>query len=470
MRFTVTYDATVVDSYTGRVYVVMTTNTRQHPAAGPIWALKDPFFAIDVENWKPDTPLIINDDNAMAYPGPPSQTSQGEYRFTAIMRLNPDTLMLGVGHGNAFANVASGSLAGSTAGNLSIHIDHVNQWTAFPAEQDVMEYVEMRSAILSDFYGRDITMRGVIILPKGYADNPDRRYPTSYFMGGFHSTHGDAIRLQQLGSRLGFDDQLARVVLDPQCWGGHHGFADSANNGPRGRALVEEFIPELEKRYRIVAEATGRFLTGSQAGGWGALWLQLNYPETFGGVWSLAPDPVDFTSLQTADIYADGANLFVDEQDNPRPVGQRKGRPVGLVQDLVAFETVYGDGAQYGSFDWVYGPRGDDGRPRPLFDWTTGAVDPDVATYWKRFDIRLFLAEHWPELESKLAGKITIAVGEDDSAYRHLAVAKLKQAMDAHSADITIEILPSVDAIMYALLQRIDREMVERFLASEDES
>ena len=46
--------------------------------------------------------------------------------------------------------------------------------------------------------------------------------------------------------RSGFGTDLIRVVLDPDCGTGHHVFADSAANGPRGRALVEELIPYIE--------------------------------------------------------------------------------------------------------------------------------------------------------------------------------------------------------------------------------
>ncbi len=34
--------------------------------------------------------------------------------------------------------------------------------------------------------------------------------------------------------------------------------------------------------------------SGHSSGGWSSLWLQIEHPEVFGGVWSLAPDPVDF--------------------------------------------------------------------------------------------------------------------------------------------------------------------------------
>ena len=87
------------------------------------------------------------------------------------------------------------------------------------------------------------------------------------------------------------------VLLDESCPGGTHEFADSANNGPWGRALTTELIPYLEKKYRMQDQASGRLLTGHSSGGWAALWLQVTYPKLFGGTWPTSPDPSDFRSF-----------------------------------------------------------------------------------------------------------------------------------------------------------------------------
>ena len=67
---------------------------------------------------------------------------------------------------------------------------------------------------------------------------------------------------------------------------GHSVYANSAVNGPRGDALVEELIPYVDAHFRTVAAPTARFVTGHSSGGWSSLWLQVSYPDTFGGVWS----------------------------------------------------------------------------------------------------------------------------------------------------------------------------------------
>ncbi|NBQ16601.1 MAG: hypothetical protein EBU31_18785 [Proteobacteria bacterium] len=112
--------------------------------------------------------------------------------------------------------------------------------------------------------------------------------------------------------------QAVWIVLDPETPLGHHGFVDSAANGPWGTALVEEFIPALERQFRLIPRAEARIVTGHSSGGWSSLWLQLVNPEVFGACFSSSPDPVDFSRFQAGDLYAD-ASVFCDAEGKERP-------------------------------------------------------------------------------------------------------------------------------------------------------
>ena len=154
------------------------------------------------------------------------------------------------------------------------------------------------------------------------------------------------------------------VVLDPACRLGHHVFADSANNGPCGQALVEELIPHIEKTYRALGTPKGRFVTGHSSGGWSSLWLQVTYPDFFGGVWSTAPDSVDFRDFQLVDVYEPKVNIFTDAKGQPRPLARKAGKVVLHTRQFSDMEVVFGRGGQLFSFEAVFGPRGPDGKPR----------------------------------------------------------------------------------------------------------
>src|SRR5262249_54866947 len=154
-------------------------------------------------------------------------------------------------------------------------------------------------------------------------------------------------------------------------------------------------------RFRGLGAPTARFVTGHSSGGWSSLWLQVTYPDFFGGVWSTAPDPVDFRDFQKVNIYQPGVNIFTDEAGNRRPLARVRGAPGLYYQPFCDMEVVMGHGGQFGSFEAVFGPRGPDGRPVPLWDRTTGAVDPAVARSWERYDIRLVLERNWKTLGPK---------------------------------------------------------------------
>jgi hypothetical protein len=265
------------------------------------------------------------------------------------------------------------------------------------------------------------------------------------------------------------------VVLDPSCRHGHHVFADSANNGPCGRALVEEFIPALEKRFRAVGKPQGRFVTGHSSGGWSSLWLQVTYPDTFNGVWSTAPDPVDFRDFQKINLYRAGVNMFRDETGRPRPLARRDGEPVLWYKGFSDMEEVMGHGGQLASFEAVFSARGPDGRPRRLWDRKTGAVDRQVAKGWEKYDIRLVLERNWKRLAPKLAGKLHVYMGADDTFYLEGATVLLKEALKKLGSDAKVELFPGRDhgSLLKAdlkLRERIAREMAARVKAAKRES
>jgi pimeloyl-ACP methyl ester carboxylesterase len=262
--------------------------------------------------------------------------------------------------------------------------------------------------------------------------------------------------------RIAFAEDFIRVVLDPDCGTGHHVFADSATNGPRGSALVEEFIPHLEKSFAALAESRGRLLNGHSSGGWSSLWLQVTYPDFFGGTWSTSPDPVDFRDFQRINIYSPDENMFRDRHGKPRPIARIAGIPMLYYEPFSRMDDVIGWGGQLGSFEAVFSPLDRHGHPRKLWNRRTGAIDAEVAKAWEAYDIRLVLERHWVTRGTKLKGKLHIITGELDTFYLEGAVKLLKESLSQLGSDAVVEIIPKRDhsTILDApLAQRFDREM-----------
>jgi S-formylglutathione hydrolase FrmB len=225
-------------------------------------------------------------------------------------------------------------------------------------------------------------------------------------------------------------------------------------------------IPEIERRYRALGKPAARLLTGHSSGGWSSLWLQVTYPDSFGGVWSTAPDPVDFRDFQRIDLYKEGVNMFTDEKGRDRPLARANRKPVLFYRAFSDMEVVMGHGGQLASFEAVFSERGPGGQPRRLWDRKTGAVDPAVARSWEKYDIRLVLERNWKTLGPKLAGKLHVYMGSEDTFYLEGATVLLKESLKKLGSDAVVEIFPGKNhgsLLDRKLRERIAREMAERF-------
>jgi hypothetical protein len=466
--FELSYPANVhSEPFTGRVYVFF-TKMRNEPRFGPGWFNTQPFVSLDVTDWKPDTPLAItvSTQGLLAYPKPLAEMALDGFKAQAVARFDPRDRNVGVGVGNAYS--ATAELQANRPEPVKFRLDSVVPPREF-RDTKWSKQVEVRSKLLSDFHGREVSLRGAVLLPASYYDQPDRRYPVIYEIPGFGGTHYEARREEPLKEQNEGGVEFLRVVLDPSCPLGHHVFADSANNGPVGQALTTEFIPEFERRYRAISEPTARFLNGHSSGGWSSLWLQVTYPEFFGGVWSQAPDPVDFRDFQRINLYRAGENMYRTPAGERRPIARKGDEPLLWYDDFVKMETVLGPGGQIYSFEGVFSPRGADGRPRLLFDRETGAIDTEVAQTWRKYDIRLILAENWPALEPRLRGKLHVFMGDLDTFYLEGATHLLKDTLTNLKSDAVVEFFPGKDHgnfVTPEFRQRVRREMTSAFLRS----
>lgn len=455
------------DPYTGRVYLFFSKRNNQ-PRTGPNWFRPEPFLSREVKNWQPGHALTFSSDDledTRTFPRNFAEKDLAGYRVQAVARFNPYHRKVGTGVGNGLSE-AKKIPAGSSADSIPLVIDKTVPAQKFP-ETKWAKLLKLKSERLSEFHGRDVFLKAAVLLPASYYDEPQRRYPVIFQIPGFGGTHsvGQVEEPVDEDNRAGVE--FLRVMLDPSCPLGHHVFADSANNGPVGQALIQELIPKLDEDYRTIAEPTARFLTGHSSGGWSSLWLQVTYPETFGGTWSTAPDPVDFRDFQQINLYKPGENMYRDAEGKRRPLARVGGNVILWYRDFDHMETVLGYGGQLHSFEAVFSPRGEDGNPQRVWDRDTGEIDTDVARTWKKYDIRLILEENWETLGPKLQGKLHVFMGDEDTFYLEGATILLKKALDKLPGDAVVEIHEGKDhgsLLTEKLRRRIRKEMTDAFL------
>jgi S-formylglutathione hydrolase FrmB len=422
--------------------------------ANPFAATATAVAARDVSSLSTGQIAVVDADTD-SIPNAWSRLPPGRYRIQAVLDVNGDYNYAGRGAGDYVSDVTEVSLPGPLEPLKLIKVlpaSNPNQ-TQNPARQALEPYlakaipVDLVSAKLSAFWGRPVHIRGWIALPPDYLAKGPKTWPTVYatqgFGGNLASGRADAASKLKLMAE-GRIPPMIWVMLDESWPTGTHEFADSVNNGPWGAALTTELIPSLERTYRMDARPSGRFLTGHSSGGWATLWLQTRYPTIFGGTWSTSPDPSDFHDFTGADIYRPNANVYVDAGGRKTPLVRMNGRDVATIEDFARLEAVLGPyGGQMSSFDWVFSPKGKDGRPEQMFDRRTGAVNPEVAAYWRdHYDIAYRLQRDWPSIRKDLDGKIHVIVGTADTFHLDGAAHKLQAVLERLGAKADVRFLP----------------------------
>lgn len=405
---------------------------RTEPVEGPFWSDPQPLFGIDATLAPGESATI--DDRACSFPMKPSELAPGRYRAQARFDLARENSEWRREAGNLWSSVVDFEIRAGGGGRplVELTLDQVVVLEPLPAVEGV-EWFEVRSELLSSFRGYEVQLRAGVVLPQDYDSR--RKYPALYEVPGFGGDHRGAAGGRRRRQREGASSELARaaftIVLDPEGPNGHTLFADSANNGPCGRALVEELIPALEKRYPLIAEPSARLLRGHSSGGWSTLWLALAHPQVFGATWSSSPDPVDFHRFQLVDLY--GQENFYRDQREDLPSLRRGGEVVMTIRQEVGGEEVLGpdntSAQQWDSWFAVFGPRDERGNPAALFDPATGAIDRAVAERYRAYDIGELLRGDPAQYGPLFRERVRLIVGGEDSFYLNEAVELLRDEL-----------------------------------------
>jgi len=423
----------------GRLLVVLGHPGTLEPrlALGQTGKNAQPVLGRDVANLAPDDPAVLDAHSAVFPLESLSQLKPGTYAVQALLHTNPD-LNFPNAPGDLYSPVTTVRIDPAREGTVRLELSQAVPRETLPVDSELIKYLKIHSQRLSDFHGRPIDLRAGVILPRDYARQPERRYPVRVHIGGYGARFTNVGSMMTPGSgfeRTWMADDTPRMILIHLDGAGPLGDpyqVDSANHGPFGVAIVRELIPYIEANFRGIGRGDARILDGVSTGGWVALALQIFYPEAFNGAWAFCPDSVDFRSFQLVNIDDDD-NAYVNRHGFERPAARDvSGEVRYTMRHECRLENVLGQGdswalsgGQWGAWNATYGPKGPDGRPVPLWNPTTGAIDHKAAAHWKTYDLRRVLEENWAVLGPKLEGKLHIWVGEADDYFLNNAVHRL---------------------------------------------
>jgi hypothetical protein len=478
-RFAVSFPAArSADALDGRLLLLLSTLPEGEPrfqiSDGPGTQL---VFGVDVEGLAPGQEAVV-DATAFGYPiRSLADVPAGTYRVQALLnryetfrradghvvKLPPDR-----GEGQRW-NRKPGNLYSTPmvitwdpAGDRIVRIVMDQEIPAIPdpPETPYIRHERIQSDLLTEFWGTPMFLGAHVLLPEGFDEHPEARYPLVVMHGhfpytflGFRPEPPDMTQPCRYSSRFRLDcynriqDSLAhqfyldwtgpdfpRVLLvtiqHPTPYYDDSYAVNSENNGPYGDAIMYELIPFLEEKYRGIGEGWARFTYGGSTGGWEAMAVQVFYPDEFNGAWVACPDPIDFRAYTVVNLYED-ENAYYLESDfkrTPRP-GRRDwlGHTSSTLEEMNHRELALGShgrsGDQWDIWQAVYSPVGEDGYPMPIWDKLTGEIDHDVAAYWREhYDLSYILRRDWATLGPKLEGKLFIYVGDMDNYYLNNAV------------------------------------------------
>jgi enterochelin esterase-like enzyme len=481
LRFEISFPSSVrSEAVDGRALLMLSTNGDEEPRF-QISARLDTqqIFGTDADSLAPGQAAVI-DAATLGYPRKSlSDVPPGEYYVQGLINVY-ETFQRADGHvvklpmdngegqewesspGNLYSKPRHVFIDPSRGDTVKIELGEIIPPLTPPQDTRYIKHVRIQSKLLTEFWGRPMHLGAVVLLPEGFDEHTEARYPVMYWQDHFSESFdaGTGFREERPDARLTGRDRLRAEYAFKfyQDWTSgrlprmlivsiQHAnpyFDDSygvnsANVGPYGDAIVKELIPYVEEKFRAIGEPWARVLYGGSTGGWIALAQQVFYPDFFNGTWCFCPDPVDFRAYQQIDIYRNKNAYWADSEWKQIPFIDRRdinGDVTATMEDANRYEMVIGtkgrSGGQWDIWQAVYSPVGDDGYPKPIYDKRTGVIDREVARYWREnYDLRYILERDWITLGPKLVGKIHVLIGDMDNFYLERAVRLLEDFLES---------------------------------------
>jgi putative tributyrin esterase len=138
-------------------------------------------------------------------------------------------------------------------------------------------HVVREEKLASKLMGRDMPYR--ILLPDDYTnENNTERFPVIYLL---HGLMGHFNNWSDRTKLAGYLADYRVIVVTPE--GGDGWYTDSSTvpNDKFESYIIKELIPEIDKKFRTLADRDHRAVAGLSMGGYGSIKFGLKYPEMF---------------------------------------------------------------------------------------------------------------------------------------------------------------------------------------------
>lgn len=480
-------DAVSPDAKDGRLLLMLANNNETEPRYQISEGLGGQLiYGMNVTDWRPKETKTFTASNF----GFPIENLEhippGKYYAQALLHIY-ETFNLGTGQTVKLPiDNGEGQQWKSSPGNLystpieilvtengieaeALVMDQIIAPIEEPEDTKWIKHIKIKSEKLSKFWGRDMYLGAHVLLPKGFEEHPEAKYPLMIFHGhfpsnfdGFRTSPPDTNTTPVYSER--FDVEGYNIIQQQEAYDFYKRWTspdfprfiiieiqhptpyyddsyavNSASQGPYGDAITYELIPHIEEQFRGLGEGWSRFLYGGSTGGWESLAVQVKYPDEYNGCFAACPDPIDFRAYCLTNIYEQKNAYYYESDFKQLEIPMHRdylGQISSTVKESNHLELVLGDnsrsGGQFDIWEATYSPQDTDGYPKRIWDKKTGDIDPEVAEFWREnYDLRHILERDWDKLGEKLRGKIHIYCGDMDNYYLNNAVYLMEDFLES---------------------------------------
>ncbi len=205
--------------------------------------------------------------------------------------------------------------------------------SVFAQKGKVMESLQFKSNLV------DYPVKYSVYLPADY-DTSDRSYPVVYLLHGYSDDEtgwiqfGEANSIADKGIENGDFPPCIIVMPDGKVtW-----YCNSSDGKDRWEDMfIQEFIPFIEKEYRIRAKKEFRAIAGLSMGGYGALKLSMRHTDLFSTCIAMSSGTFTDEQILEDDEY-DGyfGNIYGQKTKNGLSDNWKANSPIHLVETVDA--------------------------------------------------------------------------------------------------------------------------------------
>ena len=192
---------------------------------------------------------------------------------------------------------------------LNLHFSifaQVDSETAVVGRSKGFQELKLESKLMK----REMPFR--VILPVGYEVNADKRFPVVYLLHGLTGHFNDWTDKSKI---VEYARNYDYIIVTPEGNDGWYSDSTTVADDKYESYIVQELIPEIEKKFRVLSGRENRAIAGLSMGGYGSLKFGLKYPEKFilAGSFSGALRAAEWTEKE---IGASGWKPLVDSIKN----------------------------------------------------------------------------------------------------------------------------------------------------------